>query len=49
MKSKSETPGDFTTTARVIPTSLLAIVIGALSRCQSQRRQSSLKWPARIR
>jgi chloride channel protein, CIC family len=31
MSSKSETPGDFTTTARVIPISLLAIVIGVLS------------------
>jgi len=31
MSSKSETLGDFTTTARVIPISLLAIVIGLLS------------------
>jgi H+/Cl- antiporter ClcA/CBS domain-containing protein len=31
MRPKSETPGDFTTTARVIPISLLAIVIGVLS------------------
>ena len=31
MSPKSETPGDFTTTARVIPISLLAIVIGVLS------------------
>jgi CIC family chloride channel protein len=31
MSSKVETLGDFTTTARVIPISLLAIIIGALS------------------